>query len=303
MQRVSRKMKRSLGWASASAVSAAAVLASAVPASGAKTPTLHIAPSMGVPHGEREAVGTLRVLSLNVAHGRANGSNQLLQRDAHRRATLAQIGALLAREAPHVVGLQELDGPSFWSGSFSHLEALASHAGFSFAVHGEHVAFPFLRYGTGLLSHRELKDAVAYTVAPSPPTFSKGFTLATVEVAPGRDVDVVSVHLDFASAKVRARQIDEMLGVLSEREHPLVVMGDFNAEWDDEGSAVRVLAERLGLDAHAPERVPAEVATFPGASSRIDWILVSPSLTFERYEVLDDVVSDHLAIVADVRLR
>jgi endonuclease/exonuclease/phosphatase family metal-dependent hydrolase len=242
--------------------------------------------------------GTLRVLSLNLAHGRADGSHQLLQSARHRELTLSRIAALFERERPDIVGLQEADGPSFWSGGFCHVEALARRSGFAFAAHGTHVEGPGVRYGTGLLSQLELADAMACTFDRSLPTPAKGFTVATARVDDTL-IDVVSVHLDFLRAHVRARQVARMVEVLAPRRRPLVVMGDFNAGWRGERSAVQRLATSLQLVAHAPH---ARVHTFPAYGSRLDWILVSPQLAFERHEVLPDIVSDHLPVVADIRL-
>lgn len=242
----------------------------------------------------------MRVLSLNVAHGRAEGRHQLLQSSSHRERTLSRIAALFEREQPDVVGLQEVDGPSFWSGGFCHVDTLARRSAFSFAVHGAHVERRGLRYGTGLLSRLELVDALACTFDRSLPTPAKGFTVATVRIDERAVVDVASVHLDFLRAKVRDRQVARMIEVLGPRRRPLVVMGDFNAEWHDERSAVQRLADALGLAAHAPD---AAVETFPAFGTRLDWILISSELTFERHEVLPDILSDHLPVVADIRLR
>lgn len=242
----------------------------------------------------------LRVLSLNVAHGRADGVHQLLQRAGQRERNLSRIAALFQREQPDIVAMQEVDGPSFWSGRFCHVDHLARRAGFAFTAHGRHVERAWLRYGTGLLSRLELHDAQAHTFARSLPTPSKGFTLATVRIAGDVELDVVSVHLDFLRAKVRARQVAQLVEVLAPRRRPRIVMGDFNAGWHDRRSAVRELADALELVAHAPE---VRTRTFTTLPRRLDWILTSPQLDFERHEVLSDVVSDHLPVVADLRLR
>jgi endonuclease/exonuclease/phosphatase family metal-dependent hydrolase len=255
--------------------------------------------STDAPRRAERPAGTLRVLSLNVAHGRADGRHQLLQSSRHRDRTLSRIAAVFERERPDVVGLQEADGPSFWSGGFCHVEALARRSGFAFAAHGAHVERRGLSYGTGLLSRLELEDALACTFDPSLPTPPKGFTVATTRVDDTM-IDVVSVHLDFLRASVRKRQVARMVEVLAPRRRPLVVMGDFNAGWRDETSAVQHLASSLQLVAHAPHD---PMHTFPAYGSRLDWILVSRELAFDRHEVLPDVVSDHLPVVADVRLR
>ncbi len=247
--------------------------------------------------------GVLRVLTLNLAHGRSTGPHQLLRPPRHHERTLERIAALLEREAADVVALQEADGPSYWSGNFSHVRRLATLAGYPFALHGQHVATGQLKYGTALLSGREPTDPLAVTFTPTPPTHAKGFTLATVPLG-ATTVDVVSVHLDFSGAEARARQVRQLVAVLEQRRGPLVVMGDFNSRWRGPQSAVRALAETLGLNTWEPEaRAKPKEATFPGSGARIDWILVSADLDFVRYEVLSDVVSDHRALVAELRLR
>lgn len=39
---------------------------------------------------------------------------------------------VITRENPHVVALQEADGPSFWSGKFNHVDYLARTGGYSY---------------------------------------------------------------------------------------------------------------------------------------------------------------------------
>ena len=44
------------------------------------------------------------------------------------------------------------------------------------------------------------------------------------------------------------------------------------------------------------------MTTFPGSGERLDWILISPELEFVSYTHLDDTLSDHLGVVAQLRL-
>ena len=73
-------------------------------------------------------------------------------------------------------------------------------------------------------------------------------------------------------------------------------MGDFNSDWD-EGSPLRDMADRLDLHTHDAD---APLVTYPAAGSRLDWILVSRELRIVMHQVLDDAVSDHRAVVAEV---
>lgn len=245
----------------------------------------------------------LRVMTLNIAHGRSDGTHQALQRKVTIESNLNEIAAVLAREKPHFVALQESDGPSVWSGRFDHVEFLAEKAGFPYFIHGYHVRGMGLSYGTALLACGPLKNAESATFRASPPTFPKGFVVTTAQ-APGashRSVDLVSVHLDFASQKVRSRQVQRMVERLSTRVNPLVVMGDFNCEWGDSQNALNALAEGLSLSAYEPEATGLE--TFPRLKQRLDWVLISEELRFLRYEVIKDVVSDHRAVVAEIGFR
>jgi len=136
---------------------------------------------------------------------------------------------------------------------------------------------------------------LSHRFAPSPPTAGKGFVLAQLRW-PGSEqpVDIVSLHLDFSRASVRQAQIDELLQLLAGRDNPLIIAGDFNALWQNSGSAIHQLVDQARLQAWRPE------ATDLGSygDDRLDWILISEQLQFEGYRVAADIVSDHLAVIA-----
>ncbi len=243
----------------------------------------------------------LRVMTLNLAHGRSDGRHQLLQRPASIRRNLAAISAVLLRERPHVVALQEADGPSFWSGGFDHVDFLMHEAHFAEAVRGEHVRGPRVRYRTALLSQLPLGAPVSVTFAPSPPTLSKGFVLSTL-AWPGQPdllIDVVSVHLDFLRPSVRRSQVRELVQWLAQRDRPRIIMGDFNCTFRRGDSPLAYLARALDLHAYRPHAEGLE--TFPQRRERLDWILASRDLEFHSYSTLDDTLSDHRAVVAEIR--
>jgi endonuclease/exonuclease/phosphatase family metal-dependent hydrolase len=99
---------------------------------------------------------------------------------------------------------------------------------------------------------------------------------------------------------IRQRQAVELVAALADRKRPLVMMGDFNTEWDDDDGVLKKLVDGLDLTAHAP--LQEDLATFPKLDRRLDWILVSSEFRFVDFDVLDDPVSDHRAIVADLAL-
>jgi len=244
---------------------------------------------------------TLKVITLNIAHGRKDGL-RLTMKPAHSKSNLDDIAAVLRRERPHMVALQEADGPTRLTGDFNHVKYLAEKGRFGWSVQGEHVRAKRMSYGTALLSMQPLGNPLSVTFKPSPPTLSKGFVLSTVcwPGDPKLEIDVVSVHLDFLRKSVRARQVKELLRHLSDRNKPLIVMGDFNCEWTSKEPTLKLLAEKLDLKVHRP--ASPGMVTHPTAKKRLDWILISPELEFKKYNVLHDVLSDHRGVVAEIAL-
>ncbi len=120
---------------------------------------------------------------------------------------------------------------------------------------------------------------------------------------PGRGdipIDVVSAHLDFMSGPARKKQADELIAVLRSRKNRLIIMGDLNTGWNEQGSAAQYLAEKLGLNAYQPEN--SRLITFPMLEKRLDWVLVSPEFKFLSYEVVGNEISDHRGILAELTL-
>ena len=170
----------------------------------------------------------LRVLTLNIRHGRGHRRVPGRLRQSRFRENIERVADFLRETPADVVALQEADGPSFWSGSYHHVEQLLRETAFEEGLHGIHFASctPRLSYGTALLSRLPLRDVQSVSFR-SRPYDTKGCVLATVDVA-GRAVDMVSVHLDPVHT-VRRRQTEEMIRQLRTRGRPLVVMGDQNS--------------------------------------------------------------------------
>ena len=244
----------------------------------------------------------LKVLTLNVGHARADGPNQLLQSDDQAVEHLLRIADVLRREAPHVAALQEIDRNSFWNGRFDHTAFLADHAQYPHYFTGSHADGDQLDYGTALIAKYSLKDPSSVSFSRGFARPRKGFVLSTIDW-PGRDdveVDLVSVHLDFLSARKRRGEVATLVETLKDSENPKVVMGDLNSEYGGNRKVIPMLERELGLSTWQPQ---AKAVTFPRLRRRVDWVLVSPGLEIVSHEVLSDPISDHRAIVAELKLR
>lgn len=245
----------------------------------------------------------LKVMTLNIAHGRGEGFHQLLQRGVTTESNLDAIATLLKQQHLDIAALQEADGPSYWSGKIDHVEYLAEQGAFAQYVSANHVNGFGLFYGTAFVSNLKMEHSEAITFEPELSMVPKGFVVATV-TWPGEpciELDVVSVHLDFFSEAIRRRQATALVNVVRARNRPMVIMGDFNTRWDKENSALHLIVKELGLHAYKPGQSGLE--TFARFGHRLDWILISPGFEFHSYNVINDNVSDHRAVVAELALN
>jgi endonuclease/exonuclease/phosphatase family metal-dependent hydrolase len=111
-------------------------------------------------------------------------------------------------------------------------------------------------------------------------------------------IDVVSVHLDFSRKSVRKEQLKVMRDTLLKRNHPMIVMGDFNSQWIADQLIQKDTGDTVSL--HTVFDRGKNLDTYK--NKRLDWILVSKVFSIEAYEVSPHRLSDHLAVVAKIRL-
>lgn len=248
----------------------------------------------------------LSVLTLNLAHGRKDSLNQMLQKTSTTRKNLEEIAGFLDDSGADLIALQEADSASRWSGKFDHVEFLSKNSSYSCRVHANHASKYMYNFGTALISKVAFTDTLSHTFAPSPPTTDKGFVMGQVRWNPGGQlaepiiVSVISVHLDFSRKSVRESQVKEMQELLPDMTTPTIILGDFNADWGSNNSALRNIVSNSNFKVFEPES--ADLGTYKSGKHRLDWILVSKDLEFVSYEVPQVVLSDHMPVKAVLKL-
>jgi endonuclease/exonuclease/phosphatase family metal-dependent hydrolase len=224
--------------------------------------------------------GSLRVATFNTKR---------LGRGQHARAEV--IAEHLVRLTPDLVALQEVD------------DAAAAHvalrAGFSQCTFVGHS--PNGRRGVALL-HRD--EAITRDGAKVPARWrdDKGYARIVLKLA-GRELEVVALHLDWASRRARGDQLRRMAELLPPRA-ARIVLGDLNAM--NVGAILRrrivddTVAEVSRALAVAPP--PELVPTFPARAPRwaLDAVLASAPLAVTTVQVAPSAHSDHAALVATI---
>ena len=251
----------------------------------------HLA-SCGIPDDRR-----LRLLSFNIQVGNSTqGYRHYLTRSWQhvlphkgRAGNLERIGDLLGDF--DLVALQEADGGSHRSGYINQVKYLAQQGEFPYWYQQLNRNLGRLaQHSNGLLSR--LRPAVI-EAHPLPGPAGRGAILVRFGEGPDALV-VVIMHLALGT-KTRTRQLAYIRELIGGYQHQ-VLMGDMNTHANDllHTSPLR----DLGLLA------PQMEATFPSWRPQrcLDHILLSPSLTLERVQVLDQPISDHLPVAVDIRL-
>ena len=251
------------------------------------------------PPGAKSEV--IKVMTLNIGHARADGRSQLWQTVTQARNHLWRIINVLKREKPHIAAFQEIDRNSFWNGRFDHTEFVARNADYPFFFTGSHASGDHLDYGTALVARVSLEQQTSVSFPRPFVRPRKGFVLSTFNW-PGREeinVDLVSVHFDAFTDRKRKKEAHKLIKTLENRSNPRIVMGDLNTEYIDNAALIPMLEEKLGLYTWRPYD---SAVTFPRFQKRFDWVLVSPVIEIISQQVLSDPLSDHRAIIAELRL-
>ena len=239
----------------------------------------------------------LRLLSFNIQVGNSTQSyrHYLTRSWQHvlphkgRASNLDKIGDLLSDF--DLVALQEADGGSHRSGYVNQVKYLAQQGEFPYWYQQLNRNLGRLaQHSNGVLS-RLRPSAIEDHPLPGP----AGRGAILVRFGEGADaLAVVIMHLALGT-KTRTLQLAYIRELVSGYQHQ-VLMGDMNTHAADllQTSPLR----DLGLLA------PQLQATFPSWRPQrcLDHILLSPSLTLERVQVLDQPISDHLPVAVEIRL-
>lgn len=257
------------------------------------------APASTVP--QARPGGTVRLLSLNIQFGLQSSryAHYVTQAWRHVLPTHGTRGILdriAALAAPYdVVALQEADAGSLRSARLNQVAHLAERAGFPYW----HAAVtrdlrPFAQHCLGCLSRWPLR-AVHYHALPG---WLPGRGALEVEIRPTgcEALRLVIVHLALGR-RARARQLSFLAKLIRDRTDT-IVLGDLNC-------GTRELAAHGGVRDSGLRGVHDGHHTFPSwrPTRALDHILVTPTVEVIGATVLEERLSDHLAVATEIRLR
>ncbi len=254
----------------------------------------------------------LRLLTLNIAHGRGLSLYQGFHSLKYIYRNLDRIAHLLRRLRPDIVALQEVDESSHWNKHINLLDYLQENAAYSHAylgVHNRRKGLKQLAYGNAILSHHRINSTEAIPFGTKT-LGEKGFVFA--EVAVGNFlIPVINLHLDYRSRRIRTEQIEQVIADLDARSERIegtqrltpVIFGDFNTSSKSSRDAVQHLLTYVRR--HTDYRIyPEQGRTFPAYYPRwgYDFIFVPAEYEVVSCRVIRSYVSDHRPVLMQMRL-
>ena len=192
------------------------------------------------------------------------------------------------------VAVQEADAGSLRTRFVNQMEYLARRAGFDhvdFAVNRD--LRPVARHALGFLSRHKPAQVVKHRLPGRIP----GRSALEVDLGPeAGNLSLLLTHLSLGHFD-RHQQLD-FLSALVKPSRPTVLLGDLNCEPD----ILRAHQALGGSGLCVPEQTP---ATFPSwrPRLRLDHILGSNQVAIRRLEALPALLSDHLALAAEVEVE
>ena len=256
----------------------------------------------------------IRFLTFNVAHGRGTMPvHQSLRSTVRIRANLFKIAALIKRLGADLVALQEIDENSRWNGSFNHLTFLSEHCGLPFTAIGltnERGGRYPRNYGNGVLSRWPIMHAETATFGRSQ-LGDKGFLFVETEVAAGRRLPLINLHLHHVSRKQRLLQAGILMKFMTERRKqraahwvaPPILCGDFNNPPHTPDATAMLLGFCEETNNYA--LLPKVGRTFPAAlpARLLDFVLLPQECHPVHSEVVRSYLSDHRPVLVDFDLE
>ena len=256
--------------------------------------------------------GRLRIVTLNMAHGRGLSAYQGFASALGIKRNLNRIAVLLRRIGADVVALQEVDADSHWNKRIHLLKYLQQTADYTYSeigINNSRSGRRPLSYGNGLLSQYEI-DHSHNTPFGQAKLGEKGFLYTELSL-PWGQLPLVNLHLDYRSRKRRIIQIEQLIEYLEDRHRVVggsnyfspIICGDFNSSSAPANDAVRHLFNYLKRHCHY-ELHPTQGRTFPSVfpARALDFICVPPTYRVRRCKVLRAYVSDHCPVLIDLEI-
>lgn len=235
---------------------------------------------------------TIRVMTYNIHVGIG----------MDKKLDLRRIADVINREKPDLVGLQEVDRGVQRTQRIDEIAELSKLTRMEYAF-AFNLPYQGGQYGVAILSRFPIRATEHWLYRNLREAERRGFIRAEVKID-GRVVHFLTTHLDYQHDDGRLYEAQQMLAFLSDVKGPLIIVGDFN---DLPAGGTYKLMRSLFDDAWAEVRADEEGFSYPAdkPAKRIDYIFTRQRdrIKVERAWVVNTLASDHIPVVADLKLN
>ncbi|MFN2578307.1 MAG: endonuclease/exonuclease/phosphatase family protein [Pyrinomonadaceae bacterium] len=262
------------------AVTVLLLAGSLIPTSAARTPVSPTSPTRSI-----------RVMTYNIHVGVG----------MDKKLDLPRIAAVIAKQKPDLVGLQEVDRGVERTQRIDEIAELAklTHMDYAFAFN---LRYQGGQYGVAILSRYRIKSFDHRLYQNTREAERRGFIRAEIDVD-GRIVNFVTTHLDYQYDDGRLFEAQQLLAALQDVKAPLIVVGDFNDV--PTGGAYQLVRNRFD-DAWVDGRVTDAGLSYPAdkPTKRIDYIVFrrGDRIRTKKAWIVNTLASDHVPVVADLQI-
>ena len=228
---------------------------------------------------------SLKIVSYNIHHGEGIDG----------KMDLPRIAAVIAKENPDLVTLQEVDKICTRSGGVDQAAELGKLLKMEHRF-GKFMDFQGGEYGMAVLSRLPIKKTTRHEL----PKGAEPRCALEIVVQPmgwEKPLSLIGIHNDWTKEEIRVRQVTDLLGKLETIDQSVVLAGDFNAE---PGSGSLELLKKKGWQTLRKKRAN----TWPSVKPKveIDFFIVRdlPPFTYAERILDEEVASDHRPIAVKI---
>jgi endonuclease/exonuclease/phosphatase family metal-dependent hydrolase len=234
---------------------------------------------------------TLRIMTYNIHVGVGMDKKLDLQR----------IADVINKEKPDLVGLQEVDRGVKRTEGKDEIAELAAMTRMDYAF-AHNLDYQGGQYGVAILSRFLLQNIDHRMFENKREAERRGLLRVEVEVE-GTLINFVTTHLDYQYSDGRVFETEQMLKFLENVKGPLIVVADMNDE--PSGDAYKLMLTKFA-DAWITSRAKGDGFSYPADKpvKRIDHIFYrAEGLKPGKARVIDTLASDHVPVIAELRLK
>lgn len=213
--------------------------------------------------------------------------------DINKKRSLTRIGSLIKSASADIAGLNEVEKHSFRTCFVNQPKKIARLASMDYFFGPTMKLGPFGFFGNGILTSKKICNVQNFSL---PGGREPRCCLKVQLDAPGGPVTVLVTHLGLAGGE-RLQQLAELVRIIESHPGPLILMGDFNSNYEELGPLLNVVMDTNIKQQPEP--------TFPswGAAHRLDYILTTPHFRCIEHCVIASDASDHLPVAAGLELK